>query len=434
MCGTRISGAHGRTLAVLALLAGALAAPPDAWAQTGQPPIAKLTMDEATRLALDRNQDLRSQRLTIDMAKADETTAALRPNINFSFDGSGIPAFSPSHLTGSTFKDLVTYDAGLGFTFERGGKRDKRTTVARDTTDVTAKNVLDVERQVRFATEQAFIGVLLAKSTLQLAQDNLKSFKEVVDVNRRRVQSGDLAQGDFLMVTLQQLQFETDVSSAEIALVQARAELRRLVGFDTVAEDVDVVGDLAYRPFTVTIDNLKADALATRPDLMAAESGIKLAQDQAALERGNRARDIDASAGYSKTGPDNSVGVGVAFDLPFGDRNQGNIAHADIAVRQAAEIASAVRASVLTDVSTAFAAYQTSEKVVKLYESGYLDQAKQSLDISRYAYQRGAADLISLLDAERTNRATQLAYRQALADFLASVVQVNFVVGKQVMR
>jgi hypothetical protein len=42
--------------------------------------------------------------------------------------------------------------------------------------------------------------------------------------------------------------------------------------------------------------------------------------------------------------------------------------------------------------------------------------------------------LLSLLDAERTYRSTQLAYRQALAAFLSSVEQINFVVGKQVMR
>lgn len=434
MCEIVESRFSTRGVALAAALVCAIVRPPVAAAQTTTPPIARLTMEEAVRLAVDRNQDLRAQRLTIDMAKADETTAALRPNINFSFDASGLPVFSPSQLTGATFKDVVGYDAGLGFTFERGGKRDKRILVARDTTDVTAKNVFDAERNVRFQTEQAFIAVLLAKSSLQLAQDNLASFKNVVDVNRQRVNSGDMSQGDFLMVTLQQLQFETDVSSANIGLIQARAQLRRLVGFDTVAENVDAVGELAFRPYTVAIDSLTAEALASRPDLQAAESGLKLAQDQAQLERGNRARDIGASAGYSKAGPDNTLDLGVSFDLPFGDRNQGNIAHADIAVRQAVEVQAAVRATVLTDVATAFAAYQTSAQVVKLYESGYLDQAKQSLDISRYAYQRGAADLLSLLDAERTNRATQQAYRQALADFLSSVVQVNFVVGKQVMR
>ena len=90
--------------------------------------------------------------------------------------------------------------------------------------------------------------------------------------------------------------------------------------------------------------------------------------------------------------------------------------------------------TVLTDVVSAFAAYQTSEKVVALYQSGYLDQAKESLDITTYVYQNGSGTILDLLDAERTYRATQLAFRQALAAYMTAVQQINFVVGRQVMQ
>jgi len=420
-----------------AALVIALALPHAARAQGAgppAPPVAPLTMEDAVRLALERNQALRAERLTVDQAKADEVTAALKPNPAFSFSGSGLPVFSPRQLTWSTFANDVTYDAGFSYTFERGGKRDKRTTVAQDQTALSAAFVLDAERQLRFDTEQAFVNVLLAKATLKLAQDNLSNFQQVVDVSQARVASGDLAQGDFLPISLQKLQFETDVSAAEVGMVQAGAALRQLVGYETVPETFDVVGDLQYHPYAVTLDALKRDALASRPDLLSAQANLRLTQDQARLERGNRALDITGGADYSKTGPSNTIGLGVSFNLPFYDRNQGNIAHADIAVRQATELEAGVRFAVMTDVVSAFAAYQTSEKVVKLYESGYLGQAQQSLYISLYAYQRGAASLLDLLDAERTLRSVQLAYRQALATYLINARQIDLVVGKQVIR
>jgi cobalt-zinc-cadmium efflux system outer membrane protein len=70
-----------------------------------------------------------------------------------------------------------------------------------------------------------------------------------------------------------------------------------------------------------------------------------------------------------------------------------------------------------------------NDAVVQLYRSGYLDVAKQDRDISEYAYQRGAASLLDFLDAERSYRATELAYRQALASWLLSVEQVREAVG-----
>jgi cobalt-zinc-cadmium efflux system outer membrane protein len=413
----------------------ALSVPLFVCAQAGPVPVpppqaAMLSMADAVRLAIERNQALRAQRLTVDESRADEITAALKPNLNVSFGAAGLSVFSPTQFTFSTADSLVTYSAGLGYTFERGGKRAKRTIVAQDTTDVTAKGVMDAERQLRFQTEQAFINVLLAKSTLDLTQENLKNFSQVVDVNQQRVTAGDLAEGDFLPISIQKLQFETDVSAAEIGLVQARASLRQFVGFETVPDNFEVTGDLAYSPQSANLDDLKREALASRPDLLAAQKGLTLAQDSAALARGNRARDVSGNVGYTRLTDSSTLGVGVSFDLPFHDRNQGNILHADIAVRQAAETEASVRFGVLTDVSNAFAAFQTSEKIVKLYESGYLDQTRRSLDITTYAFQRGATSLLNLLDAERTYRDTQIAYRQALATHMTNVRQLIFVVGK----
>ncbi len=61
-----------------------------------------------------------------------------------------------------------------------------------------------------------------------------------------------------------------------------------------------------------------------------------------------------------------------------------------------------------TDVVNAYYGLQTNEQIVSLYESGYLDQATQSRDITTYAYGRGAATVLDVLDAERSYRATQL--------------------------
>jgi cobalt-zinc-cadmium efflux system outer membrane protein len=83
----------------------------------------------------------------------------------------------------------------------------------------------------------------------------------------------------------------------------------------------------------------------------------------------------------------------------------------------------------MTDVRDAYENLQTSDQIVRLYRSGYLDRAQKDCDISEYAYQRGAVSLLDFLDAERSYRATQLAYRQALASWLLAVEQLREAVG-----
>jgi outer membrane protein, heavy metal efflux system len=396
-------------------------------------PVAQLSMDEAVRLALARNQAIQAQRLAIDASKADEVTAGLKPNLGVSFGVAGFTPFTPSSLNSDFWANGASYSASATYLFERGGKRNNRIDLARAATAQTGSTVRDAERQLRFQTEQAFIAVLLAKSSLDLARDNLKSFSDVVDVNRQRVTAGDLAEGDFYKISLQKLQFEQDESAAEVALEQARANLRQLVGFETVSDVFQPVGDLAYSAHALTLDDLKTLALTSRVDLQAAQQGVTVAQKSLTLEKSNAARDVTGELDYTRTGPQNVFGVSAGLDLPIHDRNQGNIAKAEVQVRQSADTEAATRYTVLTDVVNAYYGWQSSEKVVKLYESGYLDQAKQSLDISRYVFQRGAGSLLDLLDAERTYRDTQLGYRQALADYMTSVAQLNFAVGRQVI-
>jgi cobalt-zinc-cadmium efflux system outer membrane protein len=84
---------------------------------------------------------------------------------------------------------------------------------------------------------------------------------------------------------------------------------------------------------------------------------------------------------------------------------------------------------VMTDVANSYQAVQTSAQVVQLYTSGYLKQASDSRDISEYAYKRGAASLLDFLDAERSYRSTQLAYRQALATYMAALETLRQAVG-----
>jgi cobalt-zinc-cadmium efflux system outer membrane protein len=83
----------------------------------------------------------------------------------------------------------------------------------------------------------------------------------------------------------------------------------------------------------------------------------------------------------------------------------------------------------MTDVHDAYDGLEENDRIVVLYRSGYLEVAEKDRDISEFAYQHGAASLLDFLDAERSYRATQLAYRQALASYLLALEELREAVG-----
>jgi cobalt-zinc-cadmium efflux system outer membrane protein len=220
-----------------------------------------------------------------------------------------------------------------------------------------------------------------------------------------------------------------DVSSARLALVQALASLRQLLGYDAVPIDYDVTGELAYTPLGLNQEDLQLRALKLRPDLMAAQQGVTAAQSQFQLAKANGKRNLTTTFDYTHVADINSAGFTLNIEIPIFDRNQGEIARTHYAIDQAQETSTEASETVMTDVANAYQGVETSAQVVDLYTGGYLKQAEDSRDISEYAYKRGAATLLDFLDAERSYRSTQLAYRQALATYMLAIETLRQAVG-----
>jgi cobalt-zinc-cadmium efflux system outer membrane protein len=205
--------------------------------------------------------------------------------------------------------------------------------------------------------------------------------------------------------------------------------LRQLLGYESVPADYDVAGAFDYQPLTVKLEDLQVKALRERPDLRAAQQSVTAANSQYELAKANGKRDVTAQMNYTHLSDLNTASFFGSVQLPIFDRNQGEIARTRYAITQAQEQARAATDQVMTDVMDAYEGVRTNDEVVLLYRSGYLDEAQQSRDISEYAYKRGAASLLDFLDAERSYRSTQLAYRQSLASYLTALEQLREAVG-----
>jgi outer membrane protein, heavy metal efflux system len=388
-----------------------------------------ITLDQAINLAIAHNHSLKATQTLILQNQAQEITANLRPNPTLSADTQFIPIFSPQDFSLDNLDQTQQFDVGLGYLFERGHKRQRRLQAARDQTAVTRAQAADAERTLAFGVAQQFVSVLLAESTLGFAEQDLKDFQQTADISEAQFKAGYIGEGDYLKIKLQLLQFQTDVSAARVAKVQALVGLRQFLGYDAVPADFDVIGDLEYQPLKTNLEDLQAKALRERPDFRAAELGTTAAQSQILLAKANSKVDVDGSYVFSHVAGENTASIFASFDLPIFDRNQGEIARTRYALTQAQEQEQSASDTVLSDVQSAYAAVTSDDEVVQLYTSGYLKQAEESRDISEYAYKRGAASLLDFLDAERSYRSIQLSYRQALASYMTAIEQLKQAVG-----
>ena len=398
----------------------------------------RITLDEAIQMALEHNHNMLAMMTTIQQSQAEEVTQNLRPNPALFADWEYLPLGSPSRQNPNTYSGVSTSDylnnnteadLGLSYLIERGGKRRDRLQAQKDITAQTRSLVADNGRGITFQVATLFFSAQLAESTLELAEKDLKSFQQTVDISEAQYKAGGLSENDYLMIKLQLLQFESDLEQAQLARVQSLSDLRQLLGYESVSEDYDVVSSFEYQPVKVNLDDLQLKALQNRPDLRAAQQGVTAANSQLVLQKAIGKQDVTVQGNYSHTGGINAASFYGSIPLAIFNRNQGEIARARFVINQADEQEKATNGQALTDVFDAYQGLRSNDKVVLLYISKYLDVATRSRDISEYAYHRGGASLLVFLDAERNYRATQLAYRQALASYLLALEQLREAVG-----
>jgi cobalt-zinc-cadmium efflux system outer membrane protein len=436
------------SFALLRKFGGGLIVPPvlacalmgSAFCQSNGP--TSITLDNAIQIALQHNHNMLAMITTIQQSQAEEITQNLRPNPTLFADWEYLPLGSPAKQNPGTYSGQSTNDylnnntegdIGLSYLIERGGKRHDRLQAQKDITAQTRSLVADNGRGLTFQVATLFYNVQLAESTLELAQKDLKSFQDTVDISEHQYKAGGISENDYLMIKLQLLQFESDLEQAQLARVQSLSDLRQLLGYESVSQDYDVAGPFEYQPVKGNLEDLQLKALQNRPDLRAAQQGVTAANSQLTLQKAIAQQDVTVQANYSHVNGLNAATIYGSIPLPIFNRNQGEIAKARFAITQAQELEKATNGQALTDVYDAYQGLRTNDRLVLLYLSKYLDAATRSRDISEYAYRHGGISLLNFLDAERSYRTTQLAYRQALASYLLALEQLRQAVGTRAL-
>jgi outer membrane protein, heavy metal efflux system len=388
------------------------------------------TWEQIRDRGLSTNPTLQAQAQSIESSRASEITAGLRPNPQFQ-------------------NDTTSATLGIYQELEIAGKRPARLESTRLATSISNADFVNARRALVFNLRQAFVAALLAKSDLDFARDNLSNYQKVIDLNRLMLEQGAISRADFLKIELQMLQFQTDVDDATLALKTAKARLRGLIGVPNFPQEFDIQGELRAVPLDKSLSELQQLAVANRPDLKSAETGRQKAFADLRLAKANRWPDPTIGTSflhtgneisgpswfqpfYPKGGVSNAMGLGVSIPIPLFNRNQGEVARAKSEQARADFLAQAARNQALQDVETAYASFESSRERVRLYEQTYLSRAKESLDIEEFSFRKGAASILDFLDAERTYRAMQLAYRQHLATYLTNLAQLEAAVGTPV--
>jgi cobalt-zinc-cadmium efflux system outer membrane protein len=402
-----------------------------------------MTWDQVRQRFDQNNPTLLAGELNIDESKAQEITAFLRPNPQFTVSSDGTQVLPTGG--GNPWQPFVsTYEQfSFAYLHERAHKRELRLESARKGTAVAVSSQADLKRNLLFGLRSAFVSVLQGKAVLQLAKDDLAYWDHVLDINRIRFQDGAIAKIDFNRLKLQRVQYESDVQTAEVNLRTAKIALLMLLNDRTPIEQFDVSGTFDFSDRLLALDHLRQIALDTRPDLRAAVQSLDKSKTDHQLAISNGSTDPVFGVWWSNNpsfnfSPGNvfgreTLGVSVSIPLRIFDRNQGEKRRTEIDISRNEKLRDAAQAQVFNDVDSAYTTLNSNIILLQPYKREYLQTSVDVRDTVHYAYQKGAASLLEFLDAESEYRSVQVAYVNLVGSYLTAAAQLNQAVGQEVI-
>ena len=398
-----------------------------------------LTWQDVKQKFESSNPTLRAAQLNIDESRAEEITAYLRPNPDIGTGLDQVVLFStqPSAATGQQVYRPLAYNypsVSISYLHERDHKRELRLESARKSTDVAASTYADQERNLLFNLRNAFVGVLQAKAVQQNARENLAYWDRELDVNRKRLAAGDLAQVDLDRLELQRVQFESDLETALVNLRTSKIQILTLMNERTALERFDVTGSYDFLDRLQPLEEFRSAALAARPDLKEAVQNVELARANHQLAVANGSTDPTFSLDLARNPPiPFYFGISVSIPLRIFDRNQGEKARTAVDIRKNERAEDATRSQVFSDVDSAYYTVESALNLLRPYRDKYLKLAEDTRNKVGFSYRNGGASLLDYLDAEKSYRDTRLAYLNLIGSYLTAAAQMNMAVGREMI-
>ncbi len=422
-----------RNNSIVALCLSALTLAAFSKAQQDGPARPLMTFADYLGDVLRSNLDLSAQRANIAISKAQVTTATARPD--WSLDV-GLPSIDVSNQGAP-----LTTSAGLTVPVELGGKRGARMRAATADVSTTTSDYEDAIRQLRATAANAFIDALGAREILQSKTKSLGQLDRIVGVNDQRLRVGDIGEIELAQSRVERDQFKADVISAESDVYRADLVFAQQLGqTDRLGTQMPVPsGSLEIATKTFEVDQLVTQALQNRSDVVSRVRAVSAADQRIKLARANLVPDIAVSGEYTHTGTgtegfaqpaDNTIGTTVSLNLPISRRSHpGELEGARATRTQAALQLKSAQLKVEVEVRDAFESYQSSVRRLNVFRGGMLHDADRVLDARLYAYQRGGATLLEVIDAQRKSAEVYLAYSQALVEHAHALVRLEAAAG-----
>lgn len=384
-----------------------------------------LTLDEAVAEVLAANQDVQAAqyRTTAAKARVPQAKSLEDPMVGVEFYDVPIDTLD------------VTQGMEINYMIEQKipfpGKRHVRGKAAHHEADAVRENSRGRIADVLLDLKRTYYDLYRLDRSLEALKENERLMRQFLGTAETWYATGK-ASADTPLKAQVEL---SNTQNKQILLQQERitheAHLKALLNRPSHGE-IRLPKNLQWPRVSKNLEEIEALALEKRPEireltslrksqkaeLTAARQGL-IPDFSLGLEYNQRPNQIDAWTGTAK----------INLPLFFWGKNRGEMREAKANLKASEAEENSIQVHTQHEIEQAFSAVQSAEKLVRSYRSGILPQTRATLEAARLAYSSGKIDFMTLIDAARTYRETQIGLYETEAGLGNSLAELERFVG-----
>jgi outer membrane protein, heavy metal efflux system len=385
---------------------------------------APMSLPVALQRALAANPRLAAADRDIGIATGLKVQAGALPNPELSFeldDAFGSGRYRGLHAAETTLQ--------LSQLIELPGKREARLAAGSAGVGTAVWQRRATELEVLSETAIAFITVLSAQRRVEIFDEHIARFDELIPLLQKRVQEGASSPAETQRAQVAADLFRVERERAKAQLASARRDLAILTG-ESSPHFGEVIGRFASvgRPpaFQSVVQAIEANPQLMRWTAVAAQRNAELI-----LARLRPLPDLRVGVGWRHFDErnDNAVRLDFSIPLPVLDQNAGNIMAAEQLLAKAGAERAINKLLLISLAGRAYDSLQGALAELKLLRTSIIPNARSAADTIQSGYSQGRFSLLELLDIRGSLLQAQLREQEALQNFHIAVATIEGLAG-----
>jgi cobalt-zinc-cadmium efflux system outer membrane protein len=391
----------------------------------GQSPA--LTYKEYMKNVKENNIDYVIKKYDVNISEANLEASKVFPNPEISL--------SYSNNQDKTLKMGQSYEGGLEYSLELGGKRKARIGVAKLETEITKILLEDYFRNLQADATLSYLNALKEKELFNLSKSSQQKMTMLSHSDSIRFSLGQITKVDAIQSKFEANKTFNDVVQSEYDFKNSLTNILVFQGNKLFNEIDSISGGLIFIRKDFNIIDLINTALNNRSDLKAILKSKDLSDKNLKLIRANRFIDLGLSLNIShnqvvknETAPApafSTISAGISIPLKFSNLNKGELLSAEYSIKQSQANIETIEMQIRKEVTQAYNNYTSTCNQVEQYNKTLLLDADTILKSKTYSYQRGETSLLEVLNAQRTYNEVYQNYYEALFNCLSSLVELE---------